>query len=416
MKETEETESAFFETGKDTIQYPDCYTEFSEIASGGFCRLVKAKRQGRWWMLKCLKQECDDVPFYQGMLQKEYAVLCSMSHPNVVMAMGLETVEEYGMCIVMEFVDGKMLNAEDYPANERYRLMLQLCDALEYIHSLQIVHRDLKPQNILVTNNGHNIKIIDFGLADTDSHSVFKQPAGTVAYISPEQLASKHPDVRNDIYSLGCIMREMNLGWQYRWIIKRMTAPIERRCANIASVKQSIKRARRIPLLFAFTMMTAVVLFSAFAAGWYVKDDGRSDIEGLSESMEEMKVHSDSLQRKLETERAERRLLQEKLEDSSKKQEMMQQKIDEQTEETAIYDDALRDGKRMIDKEYKESGFFDIKGKTDEADIKRQRIVVELQRKANRYADSCTRLNDDRRHVLRQQLLLYLWQIQSNSE
>jgi serine/threonine protein kinase len=51
----------------------------------------------------------------------------------------------------------------------RQRAMLQLLDTLEYIHSLQLVHHDLKSSNILITRNGKNIKLIDFGLSDLDT-------------------------------------------------------------------------------------------------------------------------------------------------------------------------------------------------------------------------------------------------------
>lgn len=47
---------------------------------------------------------------------------------------------------------------------------------------------DLKPENILITHNGQNVKIIDFGLSDTDDYYIHKDPAGTRVYASPEQL------------------------------------------------------------------------------------------------------------------------------------------------------------------------------------------------------------------------------------
>ena len=72
-----------------------------------------------------------------------------------------------------------------------------------------MLYRDLKPENILVTRNGENIKLIDFGLADTDGHAVLKQPAGTPRYMSPEQKVKAEADARNDIYSLGIIMEQM---------------------------------------------------------------------------------------------------------------------------------------------------------------------------------------------------------------
>lgn len=68
----------------------------------------------------------------------------------------------------------------------------------------------LKPSNVMITHNGGYVKLIDFGLADTDSHTILKQPAGTLSYMAPEQAQMAQADVRNDIYSLGVIMQEMN--------------------------------------------------------------------------------------------------------------------------------------------------------------------------------------------------------------
>ncbi len=75
----------------------------------------------------------------------------------------------------------------------------------EFVHSSKF--------NIIVKakRNGGNIKLIDFGLSDTDNYAIYKQPAGTKGYISPEQEKACITDIRNDIYSLGCIMEEMKL-------------------------------------------------------------------------------------------------------------------------------------------------------------------------------------------------------------
>ena len=74
----------------------------------------------------------------------------------------------------MEYVDGTTLSewlTTNPSKSARRRVMQQLLDALEYIHSLQLVHHDLKSSNILITRNGQNVKLIDFGLSNTDSTS-----------------------------------------------------------------------------------------------------------------------------------------------------------------------------------------------------------------------------------------------------
>ena len=59
-------------------------------------------------------------------------------------------------------------------------IIYQIIDALLYLHNKQIVYRDLKLSNIMITQNGYHVKIIDFGLADTDSYDILKQLAETI--------------------------------------------------------------------------------------------------------------------------------------------------------------------------------------------------------------------------------------------
>ena len=74
----------------------------------------------------------------------------------------------------MEYVDGMTLAEwlQSSPSRaQRERVLAQLLEVMEYIHGLQLVHNDLKSSNILITRNGQNVKLIDFGLSDTDSTS-----------------------------------------------------------------------------------------------------------------------------------------------------------------------------------------------------------------------------------------------------
>ena len=161
-----------------------------EIASHGFNRLVKVKRQGRWFMLKGIKPEYQKQTVFFELLKKEYELMVQLDHPNIVKAYAKEVNDGIGPCIVMEYIDGITLDQflEGKPSRQvRRKVVDQLIDALAYIHSKQILHRDLKPSNILVTRNGNNVKIIDFGLSDADDYAILKQSAGTVKYMAPEQ-------------------------------------------------------------------------------------------------------------------------------------------------------------------------------------------------------------------------------------
>ena len=220
----------------------DQFTDFTPIPCKGFNILCKAKRYGRWWMLKGLKAEYREQETYNALLHKEFDILISLQHPNIVAASSIEEVPALGTCIVMEWIDG--ITLQEWIEHQTTRgtsggeaIFLQILDALRYCHAKQIVHRDLKPANIMITHNGNHVKLIDFGLSDTDSFAILKQPAGTPGYISPEQKVSRIADIRNDIYSIGCILESMQLGKRYNTLIKHCKANIEKRYANIEEVR-----------------------------------------------------------------------------------------------------------------------------------------------------------------------------------
>lgn len=89
-------------------------------------------------------------------------------------------VKGYEECIIVEWIDGlnlgQWLKSQHCIKAER-RIFEHLLDAVEFVHDEQVVHRDQKLEHVLISRNGQNVKFIDFGLADTDSYIVFKQPA-----------------------------------------------------------------------------------------------------------------------------------------------------------------------------------------------------------------------------------------------
>lgn len=198
------------------------FSEISIIAEKGYNTIYKAKRYGQWYVLKGLSAVNQGNKVYAGLLEKEFSISVQVNHPNIAHAYSFEKVDGIGDCIVMEYVDGVTLDKYIKAATdeERIRIVSQILSAMEYYQSLQIVHRDLKPSNILVTRNGGNVKIIDFGLSDSDSYAIFKQPAGSAKYMAPEQYDSKTPiDLRADIYSVGVIMKEI-LPSRYKSVIE----------------------------------------------------------------------------------------------------------------------------------------------------------------------------------------------------
>ena len=261
------------------------FTEFESIPSRGYCLLTRAKRNGRWWMLKGLKEPYRQDSVYRLMLQKEFDIMSQLQHPMIVSVYSLEEVSGLGLCIVMEWIDGitlkEWLQQKEHTQEQHRHVADMMLDALAYVHSRQAQHRDLKPSNILITHNGQYLKLIDFGLSDTDSHAILKADAGTEGYMAPEG--------SSDIYSLGCILREMELGWLSRRVVRRCLAPLHRRYKDVASIQRDLHRCwlwpKRILLIVGISVL--VMLYGLWSHSYNLQE-----LQTLSDSLEVYKKES----------------------------------------------------------------------------------------------------------------------------
>ena len=265
----------------------DVFTAYTEIPSGGFNRLYKAKRYGKWFVLKGLKSEFQRKAVYNELLTKEFELGVQMDHPNIAHTFSFETDPVAGPCIVMEYVDGCTLKeflAQKPSAAVRRKITKEVLSAMSYFHGKQIIHRDLKPDNILITHNGHNVKIIDFGLADTDYHGVFKQPAGSDKYAAPEQKSGGVAlDCRADLYAFGVILRQI-FPCSYRGVARKCTQrDREKRFGNAGEILQRIERRQRLlPMLVILTAVACIGL-----AAWVLSPKAaEKPVEGQSLEVE----------------------------------------------------------------------------------------------------------------------------------
>jgi tRNA A-37 threonylcarbamoyl transferase component Bud32/outer membrane protein assembly factor BamD (BamD/ComL family) len=154
--------------------------------------------------------------------QHEARTISSLNHPNIC------TIYEVGehdgrQFLAMEKLDGQPLSEvireRGLPIDQLVDVATQLAEALEVAHAEGIVHRDLKPGNIFVTGAGR-VKLLDFGVAlvlprgatRTVSGPSGLPRAGTIPYMSPEQVRGDHLDQRTDLFSLGVVLYEMAAG------------------------------------------------------------------------------------------------------------------------------------------------------------------------------------------------------------
>lgn len=147
-------------------------------------------------------------------LLREAQAAGQLSHPNIVTIFDVGSQGDV-YYIAMEYLKGYTLErAVQKRLTLNYKifakLMIQVCDALEYAHTNELVHRDVKPANIMVLDN-FRVKVMDFGIARVTNSNMTQTGValGTPSYISPEQLSGHGVDRRSDIFSLGVVMYEL---------------------------------------------------------------------------------------------------------------------------------------------------------------------------------------------------------------
>lgn len=269
------------------ITETDALTVYESSSSRGFNQVVKVRRQGKWFILKGLKPEYRDQQAYIELLKKEFDLGIQLDHPNIVKILAKEMNPEVGPCILMEYVDGVTLDeflAAKPSVAARKKVVEQLVEVLVYIHGKQIIHRDLKPSNVLVTRNGNNVKIIDFGLSDADDYAVLKQPAGTLKYMAPEQ---KEPSVkidgRADLYAFGLLLKEI-FPHRYRHIAAKCSrSDRERRYANAEALRKAFEQHSR--WLWALPILIGVVIAAVPSLWLKPKEVVRTEVQHVIDTI-----------------------------------------------------------------------------------------------------------------------------------
>jgi Protein kinase domain len=197
-------------------------------------RKEEAKDRNPYVAIKLLSQDFREHPDSFIALQREARKCQTLSHPNIVAVYDFDR-DESVTYMTMEYLVGssldRMIASPDRPrmsTDQMIHIVQMISAALGYAHENGIVHSDLKPANIFVTESGR-VKVIDFGIARAVSRpdkasdkagsvaekTIFdagKLNALTPAYASVEMILGEPPDVRDDIFALGCIAYELFTG------------------------------------------------------------------------------------------------------------------------------------------------------------------------------------------------------------
>jgi tetratricopeptide (TPR) repeat protein/tRNA A-37 threonylcarbamoyl transferase component Bud32 len=151
-------------------------------------------------------------------LIREARAASVLDHPNVCTVHEVGDSDDEGLFICMGYCEGKTLRERlkgPLPGGaEALDIAIQVAEGLGHAHGRGIIHRDIKPENIAISPEGR-VRIMDFGLAKLRGESAITKTggvAGTLAYMSPEQVKGLEVDHRSDIWSLGVVLYELLTG------------------------------------------------------------------------------------------------------------------------------------------------------------------------------------------------------------
>ena len=139
-------------------------------------------------------------------LTSEFRTLASLRHPHIISVLDYGFDEERRPYFTMEYIENAQelhVACQERDIGARIELIIQVLQALAYLHHHDLLHRDLKPENILVQDN-ERVRLLDFGLAIEQTQA--KGLAGTLNYMAPELLKQEAATPATDLYAVGVIL------------------------------------------------------------------------------------------------------------------------------------------------------------------------------------------------------------------
>ncbi|HTR37300.1 MAG TPA: protein kinase [Bryobacteraceae bacterium] len=194
------------------------YRIVEEIGRGGMGTVYRAERDDDQFRqqvaIKVVRGGLPDE-FSNQRFKAERQILANLDHANIARLLDGGATEDGRPYVVMEYVQGKPIDAyaevRQLPLRERLQLFRTVCAAVAYAHQRLVIHRDIKPANILVTGQGEP-KLLDFGIAKILDPEQEGDPTVTLVrlmtpeYASPEQVRGEPVTTATDVYSLGVVL------------------------------------------------------------------------------------------------------------------------------------------------------------------------------------------------------------------
>jgi serine/threonine protein kinase len=193
-----------------------------ELTAGGMSQVYFAldlRLQRQAVVIKILSHSLFQDSYARKKFEQEVEALLRTDHPNVVRILDTGKLADGRPYIVMQYVDGETLRSritsEGIDLKLAASILKQIGSALEHVHQKGVFHRDLKPENIML--KGDSPVLVDFGIAKVKDSLIAATTAGgvsagTLAYMSPEQLRGEAVTAASDIYSMALIAYEIVTG------------------------------------------------------------------------------------------------------------------------------------------------------------------------------------------------------------
>jgi eukaryotic-like serine/threonine-protein kinase len=209
--------------------------------------------RGKWGQTVAIKvlHPHRNSPLQIKQFAKEAKIQSTIVHENIIRVYGL--VRKGNLLVIfMEYVYGNNLRLASQTTEIKtdwlIRFFSKLASAVDYLHSRGIVHNDIKPENIIVGRGNEDLKLTDFGFAESLSRWSKKSQyaGGTERYMAPER-SKGVTDLRSDIYSFGMLLDEFlkdRLGNErvYSIIVRATQREPFKRYSSMSEVKDELDR------------------------------------------------------------------------------------------------------------------------------------------------------------------------------